>query len=266
MSQDDIDASRAPLMDHLIELRARLIKALIAFPGDVLHLLLLRAHDLQCADLALCARRRLAGEREAYLHGPASNTCSRRSSSPCSALPFSRFRSSRRRSTSSSRRGSTRTSARRSCPTSPRTPVFFAIGAAVVYFIAMPLVMRFSIGQQQLAPGEAPIVLLPKVSEYLSLIMTLIFAFGITFQFARHPHPDRPGRLDRFRVPEGEATLCDRRHLHRRRPSLTPPDVISQLSLAVPTLLLYEGSILAVRMVEKRQAAAAAASGASSVT
>ena len=62
------------------------------------------------------------------------------------------------------------------------TPCLFVLGAAVVFFIAMPIVMRFSIGQQQLVPGEAAIELLPKVSEYLSLIMTLIFAFGITFQ------------------------------------------------------------------------------------
>ena len=74
-------------------------------------------------------------------------------------------------------------------------------------------------------PGEAVIELLPKVSEYLSLIMTLIFAFGITFQLPV---------------------------------VLTPPDIISQLALAIPTLLLYEASIIAVQMVEKKRAADAA--------
>src|SRR5258707_14613010 len=63
------------------------------------------------------------------------------------------------------------------------TPFFFALGSAVVYFLVMPLLVRFSIGMQQ-TPGEgtAEIALLPKVGEYLSLIMALVFAFGIAFQ------------------------------------------------------------------------------------
>ena len=63
------------------------------------------------------------------------------------------------------------------------TPIFFLMGALLVYFAVMPLLIRFSVSLQQVnAPGEATIELLPKVSEYLSLIMTLIFAFGIAFQ------------------------------------------------------------------------------------
>ncbi len=63
------------------------------------------------------------------------------------------------------------------------TPIFFLLGALLVYFVVMPLLIRFSVSLQQVnTPGEATIELLPKVSEYLSLIMTLIFAFGIAFQ------------------------------------------------------------------------------------
>ena len=63
------------------------------------------------------------------------------------------------------------------------TPFFFLFGALLVYFVVMPLLIRFSVSLQQVnVPGEATIELLPKVSEYLSLIMTLIFAFGIAFQ------------------------------------------------------------------------------------
>ena len=63
------------------------------------------------------------------------------------------------------------------------TPFCFLMGAAFVYFVAMPLAMRFFLGMQQAGGGgQASISLLPRVSEYLSLIMTLIFAFGITFQ------------------------------------------------------------------------------------
>src|SRR3954469_1413527 len=63
------------------------------------------------------------------------------------------------------------------------TPILFLIGALVVYFIAMPLLIRFSLGMQQAAGAEtAQIQLLPKVGEYLSLMMSLIFAFGVAFQ------------------------------------------------------------------------------------
>src|SRR5665213_1784115 len=63
------------------------------------------------------------------------------------------------------------------------TPVFFVLGALLVYFVVMPLLIRFSVSLQQVnVPGEPTIELLPKVSEYLSLVMTLIFAFGVAFQ------------------------------------------------------------------------------------
>jgi sec-independent protein translocase protein TatC len=102
------------------------------------------------------------------------------------------------------------------------TPVFFVLGSLLVYFLVLPMLIRFSLGMQQMGGAEtAQIALLPKVGEYLSLMMSLVFAFGIAFQLPV---------------------------------VLTPPDVISQASLALPLLLLYEGSIIAVSIVEKNAA------------
>jgi sec-independent protein translocase protein TatC len=117
----------------------------------------------------------------------------------------------------------------------------------------MPLLMRFSVSMQQLATSDHPeIQFLPKVNEYLSLIMTLIFAFGICFQL--------PVVLTLL----ARAGIIDSQFLKEKRryavvivfvvaAVLTPPDIISQFALAIPTLLLYEASIVSVRMVEKRR-------------
>jgi sec-independent protein translocase protein TatC len=134
------------------------------------------------------------------------------------------------------------------------TPVLFLLGAALAYFVVIPYAWRFFVSFEQAGrPGTLPIVLEARVSEYLSLVMTLLFGFGVAFQL-----PVLLTLMARAGLVSSAGLAGKRRYaiviMFVIAAVLTPPDIVSQTSLAIPLILLFEASILSCRMVEKARA------------
>ncbi|MCW5773563.1 MAG: twin-arginine translocase subunit TatC [Rhodospirillaceae bacterium] len=139
------------------------------------------------------------------------------------------------------------------------TPILFFMGGAFVYFIVFPMAWHFFAEFEQFGSAtEVTIQMMPKVNEYLSLVMKLIFAFGICFET-----PVLLGLLARAGLASAKGLAKARRYavviIFVIAAIITPPDVISQLALAIPMILLYEVGIWVARGIEKKRAAADAA-------
>jgi len=134
------------------------------------------------------------------------------------------------------------------------TPVLFLMGSSLAYFIVIPYAFRFFVSfETPGTPGSLPIEIEAKVNEYLSLVMTLLLAFGIAFQLpvlltlmARAGLITSRGLIDKWRY----AVVG----MFAVAAVLTPPDIVSQTSLAIPLILLYVLSIFSCRMVERNRA------------
>ena len=133
------------------------------------------------------------------------------------------------------------------------TPILFLLGGLLVYYLVMPLAIKFFLSFETLGSTTTlPIQLEAKVNEYLSLIMRLIFAFGISFQL-----PILLNLLARIGVVNSDYLKTRRRYviviIFALAAILTPPDPITQVGLAIPLLLLYELSIFTVKFTERKK-------------
>ena len=262
---DEVETSRAPLLTHLVELRSRLIKVVIAvfiafvicffFAERIYNILIIPyewasgpTRDIRMIFTA--PQEYFITQLKVALFGAIFIAF------PVIATQLYRFAAP----------GLYKTERKAFIPYLLATPILFITGAAVVFFIIMPLAMRFFLSLEQPGgPGQASIELLPKVNEYLSLVMTLILAFGLVFQL-----PVALTLLGRAGIVSSEGLRTKRKWAivlsFVAAAILTPPDIISQIGLALPTILLYELSIHSVRFVERRRARAEARSASEATT
>ncbi|MGI9482163.1 MAG: twin-arginine translocase subunit TatC [Hyphomicrobiales bacterium] len=252
MSQEDIESTQAPLIEHLTELRTRLIRSVIGLGiaavvcfifADKIFNILLIPYEQAAGDVGELQLIYTAPQEYLFTQFKIALFGGLFIAFPVIASQLYMFVAP----------GLYKNERRAFLPFLAATPILFLTGAMLVYFLIMPLAMGFFLSmQQEGGDQQATIALMPRVSEYLSLIMTLIFAFGLSFQL--------PVLLTLL----GKAELITADTLKSKRKYaiviafvaaavLTPPDPVSQLGLAIPTLLLYELSIYAVQMVERKR-------------
>jgi sec-independent protein translocase protein TatC len=283
----EIEASRAPLMDHLIELRGRLLICVVAFivafigcfaVADKLYLFLVQPYVVSAAfhqtvgahghvspfDLILGTARLIpvpsVDDQSVKLiyTAPLEFLFTKMKLAglgaviiafPVLAWQLYRFVAP----------GLYRNEKGAFLPFLIAAPVLFLLGAALVYFVMLPFVMWFSLSQQIIGEGISA-ELLPKVSDYLNLVTALILAFGLCFQL-----PVVMTLLGLAGMISSKVMAKGRRYAIVAvvvvAAVVTPPDPISQLMLAVPMVLLYEISIWCVRLIELRKKKADEAEG-----
>ena len=258
MSQQDIDASEAPLIEHLIELRKRLIYCVIGFIGafavsfyfssDILHLLVLPFKWGTGQDVSLISIKLLGvflvKLKIAFFGGLFIGF-------PLIATQIYRFVAP----------GLYKHEKAAFLPYLIATPVFFILGASLVYFFLLPVAIHFFTA----LAGTSGVTLMPDIEAYLDFVMMLLLAFGLCFQL-----PVVLTLLGQIGILSYEQLKSGRKFavvgVFIVAAILTPPDPISQVAMAVPLMALYELSVQSVRVIDmrrKRREAAEAAKDAS---
>ncbi len=258
MTKSEIDASEAPLMEHLLELRKRLMLCVYGFiaafvlsfyfSSDILHYLVLPFQwgtgrdDVKLISTVLLGIF-LVKIKIGFFGGLFI-------AFPLIAIQVYRFVAP---GLYSNERNAFR-------PYLMATPVFFLLGAALVYFILLPTAIRFfySLAAGTGGGGQSAIDLLPDIGSYLDFVMMLILAFGLCFQL-----PVILTLLGQIGILSYDQLKSGRKFaivgVFIVAAVLTPPDPISQIAMAVPLMLLYEVSVQAVRYLESRRKKADAA-------
>jgi sec-independent protein translocase protein TatC len=249
---DEVESSRAPLLDHLIELRGRLIKMLLALAVATIAAFFFadQIYNLLVAPFASVAEDVRGSKLEFIFTAPMEFFFAKLKLAlfagvflafPVIAWQIYAFVAP---GLYKSERGAF-------WPFLVFAPLLFSLGAAFVYFIMLPMLANFTISMEQVDTTGTTIKMMPRVGDYLSLVMALMLAFGISFQL-----PVILSLLGKIGLVSSEGLGKGRKYavvgILAFAAVFTPPDAISQLLLAIPVYMLYEISIFCVRMIERK--------------